>query len=203
MKLEEQNRPGDRRVIGDWPRRRCCGRPQHHWSLRAHRLASLNVPGAPALDMRTMSPAKVKAYTRSNYDVVVNYLFRVLRQIAKQGFGPLAQTNSLADFLGVPLQGPYSWARGAVRLLIDVRRMGFAPYGVKFVSVYPCFVAPEHTADDAMPAGSRRSRRWLTSSVCFAASDRSTYSPDFKVQGPGPTVQWVAQLPAPAALKLA
>lgn len=35
----------------------------------------LNAGGAPALDMREMKAADVTAYMRSNYDVVVNYLF--------------------------------------------------------------------------------------------------------------------------------
>jgi NAD(P)-dependent dehydrogenase (short-subunit alcohol dehydrogenase family) len=98
-------------------------------------LALLNVGGAPALDMRTMSAAEVNG-----------------QQMAKQGFGIVAQTNSLAGFLGVPLQGPYSAAKGAVRLLIDTCRIEFAPYGVKFVSIYPGFVATERTADHEMPA---------------------------------------------------
>lgn len=115
-------------------------------------LVLLNAGGAPALDMRRMTAGEVTAYMRSNYDVVVNYLFPVLRQMVRQGGGLVAQTNSLAGFLGIPLQGPYSAAKGAVRLLIDTCRIEFGPYGIKFVSIYPGFVATEHTADDGMPA---------------------------------------------------
>jgi NAD(P)-dependent dehydrogenase (short-subunit alcohol dehydrogenase family) len=70
----------------------------------------------------------------------------------RQGGGLVAQTNSLAGFLGVPLQGPYSAAKGALRLLIDTCRLEFGSFGIRFVSVYPGFIATEATAGDGMPA---------------------------------------------------
>jgi len=114
-------------------------------------VALLNAGGAPAIDMRTMSAAEVKSYMRSNYDVTVNYLFPVLEQMKKQRGGVVAHTNSLAGFIGVPLQGPYCAAKAAARLLIDTCRLEFADYGIKFVSIYPGFVATESTRDDGMP----------------------------------------------------
>lgn len=115
-------------------------------------LVVLNAGGAPALDMRTMGAREVTACMRSNYDVAVNYLFPVLHQMVRQGGGLVAQTNSLAGWLGVPLQGPYSAAKGELRLLIDTCRVEFGHYGIRFVSVYPGFVATEATANDGMPA---------------------------------------------------
>ena len=115
-------------------------------------LLVLNAGGAPALDMRTLGAREVAACMRGNYDVAVNYLFPVLRQMVRQGSGLVAQTNSLAGFLGVPLQGPYSAAKGALRLLIDTCRIEFGAYGIRFASVYPGFVATEATAHDGMPA---------------------------------------------------
>jgi len=112
----------------------------------------LNAGGAPALDMRTMNAADVKAYMRSNYDVIVNYLFPVLEQMKRQRSGIVAHTNSLAGWIGVPLQGPYSAAKGAARLLMDTCRLEFAEYGIKFISIYPGFVATEVTRNDGMPA---------------------------------------------------
>ena len=64
----------------------------------------------------------------------------------------MVHTNSLAGFLGVPLQGPYSAAKGAARLLMDTCRVEFAGWGIKFLSLYPGFVATEKTQDDGMPA---------------------------------------------------
>jgi len=115
-------------------------------------LLVLNAGGAPAIDMRSMQAQEVTAYMRSNYDVAVNYLFPVLHQMRRQGGGLVAQTNSLAGFLGVPLQGPYSAAKGALRLLIDTCRVEFGIFGIRFVSLYPGFIATEATASDGMPA---------------------------------------------------
>lgn len=112
----------------------------------------LNAGGAPAIDMRKMSAAEVKRYMRSNYDVVVNYLFPVLSQMRRQGHGLVAQTNSLASFVATPLQGPYCAAKAAGRLLIDTCRQEFGDFGIAFVSIYPGFVATEVTAGDGMPA---------------------------------------------------
>ncbi|MBN2977637.1 short-chain dehydrogenase [Pseudomonas fluorescens] len=112
----------------------------------------LNAGGAPALDMREMKAADVTAYMRSNYDVVVNYLFPALEQMSRQGHGFVVHTNSLAGFLGVTLQGPYSAAKGALRLLIDTCRIEFGGRGIRFLSLYPGFVATAQTANDGMPA---------------------------------------------------
>lgn len=115
-------------------------------------VAVLNAGGAPALDMRKMDAPQVTGYMRSNYDVAVNYLFPVLHHMVHQGGGVVVQTNSLAGFLGVPLQGPYCAAKGALRLLIDTCRLEYGRYGIKFVSVYPGFIATQATANDGMPA---------------------------------------------------
>lgn len=112
----------------------------------------LNAGGAPALDMRTMDAESVLQCMRLNYDVTVNYLFPALEQMKTQRSGFVVHTNSLAGFLGIPLQGPYSAAKGATRLLIDTCRLEFAEFGIKFLNVYPGFVATEATKDDGMPA---------------------------------------------------
>ena len=66
-------------------------------------IALLNAGGAPAIDMRTMDASSVNHYMRTNYDVIVNYLFPVLEQMKIQRSGQIAHTNSLAGFIGVPL----------------------------------------------------------------------------------------------------
>ena len=136
----------------------------------------LNAGGAPAIDMRTMSAADVKAYMRSNYDVTVNYLFPVLEQMKKQKSGYVAHTNSLAGFVGVPLQGPYSAAKGASRLLIDTCRMEFSEYGIKFLNVYPGFVATEATKNDGMPAPLETSEDKAADHILYALrKEKSNY----------------------------
>jgi len=139
-------------------------------------LVMLNAGGAPALDMRKMTANQVNDYMRSNYDVVVNYLFPVLQRMARQGGGVVAHTNSLAGFLGVPLQGPYSAAKAAARLLIDTCRIEFAQYGIKFVTVYPGFVATEKTAEDGMPAPLEISEECAVDHILYALRrERSDY----------------------------
>jgi NADP-dependent 3-hydroxy acid dehydrogenase YdfG len=113
-------------------------------------LVLLNAGGAPALDMRAMDAPAVTAYMRSNYDVLVNYLFPVLDQMSAQGGGVVAHTNSLAGFLAVPLAGPYCAAKAALRLLIDTCRLEYGPRGIEFVSLYPGFVRTDATIGDGM-----------------------------------------------------
>lgn len=122
---------------------------QHYGRLD---IALLNAGGAPALDMRTMDASSVLHYMRLNYDVTVNCLFPILAVMKQQGAGYVVHTNSLAGFLGIPLQGPYSAAKGATRLLIDTCRLEFAEFGIKFLNVYPGFVATQATQNDGMPA---------------------------------------------------
>jgi len=131
-------------------------------------VALLNAGGAPAIDMRTMNAAEVTSYMRSNYDVTVNCLFPVLEQMKAQRNGFVAHTNSLAGFLGVPLQGPYSAAKGAVRLLMDTCRVEFAGYGIKFISIYPGFVATEKTRGDGMPAPLEISEEKAANHILYA-----------------------------------
>lgn len=113
-------------------------------------LLVLNAGGAPALDMRTMQAGEVLACMRGNYDVVVNVLFPALHQMRRQRSGQVVVTNSLAGLMGVPLQGPYSAAKGALKLLVDTCRIEFGGDGIRFLSVYPGFIATEAVAGDGM-----------------------------------------------------
>jgi NAD(P)-dependent dehydrogenase (short-subunit alcohol dehydrogenase family) len=145
----------------------------HHGRLD---MIYLNAGGAPALDMRLMSATDVNAYMRSNYDVVVNYLFPALKQMVKQGGGLVGHTNSLAGFLGVPLQGPYSAAKGAAMLLIDTCRVEFRKYGIRFITVYPGFVATATTQGDGMPAPLEMSEDKAVSHILYALkAERADY----------------------------
>ena len=112
----------------------------------------LNAGGAPAIYMPKMSVGEVMFYMKSNYDTVVNYLFPVLEHMKQRQGGLVVQTNSLAGFYGVPLQGPYSAAKAAARLLIDTCRIEFEQFGIRFVSLYPGFIATDATKGDGMPA---------------------------------------------------
>ena len=112
----------------------------------------LNAGGAPAIYMPKMNAHDVKSYMQSNYDTVVNYLFPVLEHMKQREGGLVVHTNSLGGFYGVPLQGPYCAAKAAARLLIDTCRIEFEQFGIRFVSLYPGFIATEATKGDGMPA---------------------------------------------------
>jgi NAD(P)-dependent dehydrogenase (short-subunit alcohol dehydrogenase family) len=113
-------------------------------------LAVFNAGGAGPLDLRVQSAEAVTRCMRNNYDVVVNPLLPTLAQMTEQGAGLVVVTNSLAGFVPLPLQGPYSAAKGALRLLIDTCRAEYANRGIRFVSIYPGFVATEATHGDGL-----------------------------------------------------
>lgn len=152
-------------------------------------LLVLNAGGAPAIDMRGMDAAQVLGYMRSNYDVAVNVLFPVLHAMRAQKSGIVAVTNSLAGLLGVPLQGPYSAAKGALKLLIDTCRVEFGSFGIRFVSIYPGFIATEATAGDGMPAPLQMSEARAVDHLLRAIQGRYL---DYSFPWPTAALVWLA-----------
>jgi NAD(P)-dependent dehydrogenase (short-subunit alcohol dehydrogenase family) len=107
----------------------------------------------------------------------------------------------------VPLQGPYSAAKGALRLLFDTCRIEFASYGIRFVSVYPGFVATEATANDGMPAPLEISEEKAVDHIVFALRhERSDYLFPWSLRWlirlaavlPKPITNWVLHFEVPA-----
>ncbi|WP_062993088.1 SDR family NAD(P)-dependent oxidoreductase [Nocardia anaemiae] len=115
-------------------------------------LVLLNAGGAPALDLSTLTADAITGYMRTNYDVAVNYLVPVLTHMRERGTGTVAHTNSLAGWYAIPLAGPYSAAKAALRVLIDAYRIEYAASGIRFVAIFPGFVRTEATVGDGMPA---------------------------------------------------
>ena len=114
--------------------------------------ALMNVGHGPPLSMAKETAITVTDNMRLNYDTLVHFLTPLIAQMKKQGHGLIAHTNSLAGFLGLPEQGPYSAAKSACRILIDTCRIELADDNIRFVSVHPGFVATERVADDGIPA---------------------------------------------------
>ncbi|MDD9891919.1 MAG: SDR family NAD(P)-dependent oxidoreductase [Gammaproteobacteria bacterium] len=114
--------------------------------------ALMNIGDGPSFNMAEETPAAIKGNMALNYDTMVNYLVPLIQQMKKQQHGLITHTNSLAGFLGLPQQGPYSAAKAAGRILMDTCRVELAPYNIKFTSVYPGFVATERVAEDGIPA---------------------------------------------------
>lgn len=140
-------------------------------------IALLNAGGAPAIDLHTVDAAAVTGYMRSNYDVSVNYLVPLTRYMAGRGKGTIAHTNSLAGWYGIPLQGPYSAAKAALRVLFDTYRIEYADTGIRFLSIYPGFVGTEATVGDGMPAPGEISEEQGASHIVDALlGSRASYS---------------------------
>lgn len=114
--------------------------------------ALLNIGDGPAFNMSKSSVDEIMANMDLNYATLVNFLVPLIAVMKKQQHGLIAHTNSLAGFLGLPMQGPYSAAKAAGRILMDTCRTELKPFGIKFVSTYPGFVATERVADDGIPA---------------------------------------------------
>lgn len=113
--------------------------------------ALLNIGAGPEYHLPTAMAAEISAAMRMNYDVTVNYLAPLVERMRGRG-GLIAHTNPLAGFVGAPMQGPYSAAKAAVRILMDGYRTELRGSAISFLSVYPGFVATEESADDGVPA---------------------------------------------------
>ena len=115
-------------------------------------IALLNIGDGPAFNMSNTTVADIQKNTQLNYGTQINFLVPLIAHMKQQGFGLIAHTNSRAGFLGFPMQGPYSAAKAAGRILMDTCRIELKPFGLKFVSVYPGFVATDRVQQDGIPA---------------------------------------------------
>ncbi len=113
--------------------------------------ALLNVGAGPSIDLACCSADEIKHYMRLNYDTLVNSLVPLIQQMKQQGDGLIAHTNSLAGFLGLPMQGPYSAAKSAGRILMDACRIELGSAGIRFVSVHPGYVTTERITKSGVP----------------------------------------------------
>lgn len=114
-------------------------------------VALFNIGDGPSFNMAKTTAKAVKMNMQVNYDSMVNYLVPVIQQMKLQNQGVIAHTNSLAGFLGLPMQGPYSAAKAAGRILLDSCRIELEQFNIKVVSLYPGFVATERIEDDGIP----------------------------------------------------
>ena len=114
--------------------------------------ALINVGDGPAFNMASTTANEVLHNMAINYNTLVYSLLPLIAAMKKQNYGLIAHTNSLAGFLGLPRQGPYSAAKAAGRMLMDTCRIELAHWNIKFLSLYPGFVATERVSDDGIPA---------------------------------------------------
>lgn len=130
--------------------------------------ALLNVGDGPPLDMRDVDAVSVTDNMRLNYDTLVNFLTPLIAQMKRQNDGLISHTNSLAGFLGLPQQGPYSAAKSACRILMDTCRIELADHNIRFVSVHPGFIATERVAEDGIPAPLEISEETAAKHIIYA-----------------------------------
>lgn len=103
-------------------------------------MAVLNVGAGPEQSLEQISAADIQACMTLNYQSLANFLPPLLTLMLAQQQGTIAHINSLAGFLGLPQQGPYSAAKAACRMLMDACRAELGGRGLRFVSLYPGFV---------------------------------------------------------------
>lgn len=115
-------------------------------------IALLNVGAGPSFNMARADVGDILSNMDANYRVTVTMLVPLIAHMKARRAGLIVHTNSLAGINGTPMQGPYSAAKGACRLLIDTARIELRPYNVRFVSVYPGFVATERVTGNEIPA---------------------------------------------------
>jgi len=114
--------------------------------------ALLNIGHGPPLNMAKVNVSDVRGNMRVNYDTMVNYLIPLVEVMKRQRDGVIAHTNSLAGFLGLPMQGPYCAAKAAGRILFDACRLELKAYNIRFCALHPGFVHTEAVANDGIPA---------------------------------------------------
>jgi short-subunit dehydrogenase len=107
-------------------------------------IALLNIGAGPSLNIATACPEDIKHNMRLNYDTMVNFFCPLVQQMKTQDSGGvIANTNSLAGFLGLPSQGQYSAAKAACRIFLDTARIELKQYNIRVLTICPGFVVTE------------------------------------------------------------
>lgn len=116
-------------------------------------IALLNIGAGPSLNTATACPGDIKRNMRVNYDSMINFFCPLVRQMKKQDLGGIiANTNSLAGFLGLPSQGQYSAAKAACRIFLDTARIELKQFNIRVLTICPGFVITERNKQHGIPA---------------------------------------------------
>lgn len=119
-------------------------------------IAVLNIGIGPPSNALTASAQKIKHCMRVNFDTFINFYVPIMKQMKTQSEEcMISHVNSLASFFGIPMQGDYTAAKGAVRLFLQTARMELKHFGIKHIrlqTVHPGFVGTDAVKDDGIPA---------------------------------------------------
>jgi short-subunit dehydrogenase len=116
-------------------------------------IALLNIGAGPSLSIAKASPDDIRQNMRVNYDTMINYFCPLVQQMKTQDSGGIiANTNSLAGFLGLPTQGQYSAAKAACRIFLDTARIELKQFNISILTICPGFVVTERNKQPGIPA---------------------------------------------------
>ena len=118
-------------------------------------IAQLGVGIGPPSNTLTAGVDKIMKCMDANYRTFINFWVSLIRQMkTQQDECMIANVNSLASYFGVPMQGDYVAAKGAIRLFIETARMELQHFGVKHIrlqTIHPGFVDTLACKDDGIP----------------------------------------------------
>lgn len=118
-------------------------------------IAQLGIGIGPPTNTLTADVDKIMKCMDFNYRTFINFWVPLIRQMKTQKEEcMISNVNSLASYFGVPMQGDYVAAKGAIRLFIETARMEMAHFGVKHIrlqTIHPGFVDTLACKDDGIP----------------------------------------------------
>jgi len=118
-------------------------------------IAQLGVGIGPPSNTLTADVDQIMTCMDANYRTFINFWAPLIRQMkAQSGECMIANVNSLASFFGIPMQGDYVAAKGAIRLFMETARMELRHFGVRHIrlqTIHPGFVDTLACKDDGIP----------------------------------------------------
>jgi len=118
-------------------------------------IAQLGVGIGPPTNTLTADAGKIMECMEFNYRTFITFWVPLIRQMKTQaGECMIANVNSLASYFGIPMQGDYVAAKGAIRLFIETARMELQHFGFKHIrlqTIHPGFVDTLACKDDGIP----------------------------------------------------
>lgn len=116
----------------------------------------LGVGIGPPSNTLKASVSQINKCMAFNYTTFINFYVPLINQMQKQDTEcMISNVNSLASFFGVPMQGDYTAAKGAIRLFLETARMELKHFGIRHIhlqTIHPGFVDTEAVRNDGIPS---------------------------------------------------
>lgn len=118
-------------------------------------MAILGIGIGPPSNTLTADVDKIMKCMDYNYRTFINFWVPILSQMKTQSTECLiSNINSLASYFGIPMQGDYTAAKGAIRLFVETARMEMIHFGIKHIhlqTIHPGFVDTLACKGDGIP----------------------------------------------------